>query len=106
MKNIVESLQDLFITEANYDRHISDKLEYRNQMDFQKYFRHRATADGYKNLVKDKRGLPHSFDHIYCYDIKTSQNIDGVVCDGSLTWGDAYDRLIKHYTEKYPDYLK
>ena len=106
MKNIVETLQNILINEANYDRHHSNKLEYRNQMDFQTYFKSRAKADGYKGLLKDKWGLPHSFDHIYCYDTSTSQNIDGVVCNGELTWNDAYTRLISYYQNNRPELMK
>lgn len=106
MKTLTDLLNESIINEASYDRHHNNRLEYRNQMDFQTYFKTRAKADGYKGLLKDRWGLPHSFDHIYCYDTSTSQNIDGVVCNGEITWDDAYMRLISYYQNNRPELMK
>lgn len=106
MKTLTDLLNESMITEASYERLNNYALEYRNQMDFQKYFKARAKAEGYKGLLKDKWGLPHSFDYIYCYDTSTSQNIDGVVCDGTLTFNDAYTVLISYYQENRPELME
>ena len=106
MKTLADLLNESIITEATYERHHNNKLVYGNQMSFQAYFKSRAKADGYKGLLKDKWGLPHSFDHIYCYDTSTSRNIDDVVCNGEITWDDAYMRLISYYQNNRPELMK
>ena len=48
MKTLTDLLNESMITEASYERLNNYALEYRNQMDFQKYFKTRAKAEGYK----------------------------------------------------------
>lgn len=106
MKTLTDLLNESIITEASYERLNDYALEYRNQMDFQKYFKARAKDEGLKGLLKNKWGLPHSFDHVTCYDTNSGKNINGVICDGTLTFNDAYALLISYYQENRPELMK
>lgn len=106
MKTLTDVLNESIITEASYERLNSERLEYMNQMGFQKYFKTRAKDEGLKGLLKYKWGLPHSFDHTTCYDTNSGRTIKGIECDGSLTFNDAYALLISYYQDNYPELMK
>lgn len=61
-------------------------LTYNNQIKWEKYV---------KNISKDLSNYV-DFDYIDGYDTKSGEDIRGLKCDGSLTYKDALDILIKH----------
>lgn len=61
-------------------------LTYNNQIKWEKYI---------KNISKDLSNYV-DFDYIDGYDTKSGEDIRGLKCDGSLTYKDALDILIKH----------
>lgn len=69
----------------------STRLVYSNQLEFKAFARRHGLT--YKN------GVDYYFDNIYCVDAtdKRQPNINSVRCDGSLTFGEAIDRLKKHF---------
>lgn len=68
------------------------KLTYDGQLEFKKW----AKTQG----LSKKNGVDFYFDNIECVDGRDPHDqstIRGVVCDGSLTWGEAARRLRKYF---------
>ncbi|MBO5003686.1 MAG: hypothetical protein J6D03_00075 [Clostridia bacterium] len=87
-----------------------EKLEYSDQIIFKYYcfYKWGIEYDKYEGLHKSwvpvdsfKTGEDFKynfyFDGIDCVDGETDKNIQGVVCDGSLTWREAEEKLEEHF---------
>ncbi len=64
-------------------------LKYEDQIKFKNWF---------------KRTFPNEssdfyFDYVTCVDSETDCDIPNVKCDGTMTWGCAVDRIIKHFNK-------
>lgn len=64
---------------------IDNILTYDGQLDFKKWAR------------KEYHLPDFYFDYITCVDAKDDRDIEGVVADGSMTWGEAADYLVTHF---------
>lgn len=108
MKSLLQILNEALLVEAGKD---DWRLMYNNQLDFGKYFRRRAKADGYKMLLKGKykfEDKPWGIDHISVYDgySEHTKDIPGVLANGDLTFNAAYNAIVNYYKTEYPDWFK
>lgn len=65
-------------------------LTYQNQINFKNWFKRT-----YSNQCSD-----FYFDYLTCVDGETDLDIPNVKCDSTITWGEAADRIIKHFNNK------
>ena len=107
MKSLVEKINESLLFEAGKDDY---DFTYRSQLDFGKYFKKRAKQDGYKMLLKGRYKFmdkPWAIDNIYVYDAypEHTVNIPNVKADGSLTFDEAYNKIVEYYKTNYPDWF-
>lgn len=86
-----------------------DVLEYHNQLVFKTYALNRMEKEGLLDKFANKKswnfrayGL-FSFDHVTGYDCTSwdkQPNIKGLIADGSLTFGEAYDIVVDYFKKK------
>lgn len=88
----------------------AETLTYSNQLKFKKWATNKMQEEGILDKILDKfncnkrsynfrSGGLFSFDHIYAYNCigNNQSTIKGLVADGSMTFKDAYDVLVKYF---------
>lgn len=106
MKTLVEKINESIVLEGSDDT----AYTYRNQMDFVKYYKKRAKADGYKMLLKGRLSFmdrPWAVDNEIVYDAYSDKGgaIEGVKADGSVTYNQAYNLIVDYYKKNYPEWF-
>lgn len=87
-----------------------ESLTYSNQLTFKKWATNKMQEEGLIDKALEKfncnrrsynfrSGGLFSFDHVHAYNSidKRQATIDGLVADGSMTFKDAYDVLVKYF---------
>ena len=70
-----------------YREYLNEKLQYDQQLEFKSF------VCGALNINRDY----FYFDSVYGVDTKTCKHINGLLCDGSITWKKALSILKKHF---------